>query len=91
MRCTSQIRASALRTTLAIDDDILAAARHLAEREQGTLGEVISNLARPGQSLHPPIRVGSALRLHYGCRFEQDRCLTVSGAACDVAGFQRIP
>jgi hypothetical protein len=37
-----------MRTTLAIDDDILAAAKHLAEREQKTLGEVISSLARQG-------------------------------------------
>jgi hypothetical protein len=37
-----------MRTTLAIDDDILAAAKHLAEREQKTLGEVISALARQG-------------------------------------------
>jgi hypothetical protein len=39
-----------VRTTLAIDDDVLAAARHLAEREQRTLGEVISALARQGLS-----------------------------------------
>lgn len=37
-----------MRTTLAIDDDILSAARHLAERERKTLGEVISALARQG-------------------------------------------
>ncbi len=37
-----------MRTTLAIDDDILAAAKHLAEREQKSLGEVISALARQG-------------------------------------------
>ena len=37
-----------MRTTLAIDDDVLAAARHLAEREQRTVGEVISALARQG-------------------------------------------
>lgn len=37
-----------MRTTLAIDDDILAAARHLAERDQKTVGEVISTLARQG-------------------------------------------
>lgn len=35
-----------MRTTLAIDDDILAAAKHLAEREHRTVGEVISSLAR---------------------------------------------
>lgn len=39
-----------MRTTLAIDDDILAAARHLAAREQKSLGEVISALARQGLS-----------------------------------------
>ena len=35
-----------MRTTLAIDDDILAAAKHLAAREKRSLGEVISSLAR---------------------------------------------
>ncbi len=39
-----------MRTTLAIDDDILAAAKHLAERDQKSLGEVISALARQGLS-----------------------------------------
>ena len=39
-----------MRTTLAIDDDILAAAKHLAEREQKSIGEVISSLARQGLS-----------------------------------------
>ena len=37
-----------MRTTLAIDDDVLAAARHLAERERKTVGEVVSALARSG-------------------------------------------
>lgn len=37
-----------MRTTLAIDDDILAAAKHLAERERKSVGEVISLLARQG-------------------------------------------
>ncbi len=39
-----------MRTTLAIDDDILAAAKHLAERDNKTVGEVISALARQGLS-----------------------------------------
>lgn len=39
-----------MRTTLAIDDDILAAAKHLAERENKSLGEVITLLARQGLS-----------------------------------------
>lgn len=37
-----------MRTTLAIDDDVLAAARHLAERDRKSVGEVISALARLG-------------------------------------------
>jgi hypothetical protein len=37
-----------MRTTLAIDDDVLAAAKHLAERERKSVGEVISSLARQG-------------------------------------------
>jgi len=37
-----------VRTTLAIDDDVLAAAKHLAERDQKSVGEVISTLARQG-------------------------------------------
>jgi len=35
-----------MRTTLSIDDDVLSAARSLAEREHKTLGEVVSGLAR---------------------------------------------
>lgn len=45
-----QKRESVMRTTIAIDDDLLAAAKHLAEREQKTLGEVVSGLVRQGLS-----------------------------------------
>ena len=44
----------AMRTTLSIDDDVLAAVRHRAERERRTIGEVVSDLAR--QSLNKPAR-----------------------------------
>lgn len=37
-----------MRTTLAIDDDVLAAAKHLAERQSKSVGEIISTLARQG-------------------------------------------
>lgn len=37
-----------MRTTLAIDDDVLSAAKHLAERDNKSVGEVISALARQG-------------------------------------------
>jgi len=42
-----------MRTTLAIDDDVLAAAKALAERHRKTVGEIVSELAR--QSLRRPI------------------------------------
>jgi len=35
-----------MRTTLAIDDDVLTAARAIAEQEQRSLGDVVSDLAR---------------------------------------------
>lgn len=47
-----------MRTTLAIDDDVLAAAKGLAARQRKSLGEVISALAR--QALTPPPRVGKS-------------------------------
>jgi hypothetical protein len=37
-----------MRTTLDIEDDILQAAKELAQREGGTAGQVISALARRG-------------------------------------------
>jgi hypothetical protein len=43
-----------MRTTLSIDDDVLAAARSLAERQNKTIGEVVSALAR--QALQPTAR-----------------------------------
>ena len=44
-----------MRTTLAIDDDVLLAARAIAEQKNRPLGEIISDLAR--KSLHPPQEV----------------------------------
>lgn len=41
-----------MRTTLSIDDDVLAAAKELADTERKSIGEVISTLAR--QALHRP-------------------------------------
>ena len=40
-----------MRTTLTIDDDVLAAAKGLATRQNSTVGDVISALAR--QALQP--------------------------------------
>ena len=61
-----------MRTTLTIDDDVLAAAKGLAARQHKTVGEVISALSR--QALRPtgasrkvrngvpllPVRAGAA-------------------------------
>ena len=41
-----------MRTTLAIDDDVLTAARAIARQSNKTIGEVVSDLAR--SALRPP-------------------------------------
>lgn len=41
-----------VRTTLAIDDDVLDAAKAIARQTNRTIGEVVSDLAR--RSLRPP-------------------------------------
>lgn len=45
-----------MRTTLAIDDDVLSAARKLADQQHRPLGEIISDLAR--RSLRRPGKSG---------------------------------
>jgi hypothetical protein len=37
-----------MRTTLAIDDDVLMAAKGIAARDRKTVGEIVSELARKG-------------------------------------------
>lgn len=44
-----------MRTTLAIDDDVLDAARAMAERQERSLGEVISDLARWSLAQQQPV------------------------------------
>ncbi|MGB8365895.1 MAG: CopG family transcriptional regulator [Rhizomicrobium sp.] len=46
-----------MRTTLAIDDDVLATAKGIAKRQHKSVGEVISELAR--QALRPTSDIGS--------------------------------
>jgi hypothetical protein len=50
-----------MRTTLAIDDDVLTAAKAIAQQTNKTIGEVVSDLAR--RSLQPP---ATALRERNG-------------------------
>ena len=46
-----------MRTTLLIDDDVLAAARELAEHQGVSIGKVISELSREGiESMRRPTR-----------------------------------
>lgn len=46
------LRGIDVRTTLTIDDDVLATAKAMAEQQRRSLGEVISDLAR--RALHRP-------------------------------------
>jgi hypothetical protein len=54
-----------MRTTLAIDDDVLAAAKGLAAQQHKSVGRVISELARqtlrPTASANPSVRNGILL------------------------------
>lgn len=45
-----------MRTTLAIDDDVLTAAKAIARQTNKTIGEVVSELAR--NALQPPSSLG---------------------------------
>ena len=47
-----------MRTTLAIDDDVLLAAKALARAEGKTVGDVVSELAR--RSLQGPVKARSS-------------------------------
>ena len=48
-----------MRTTLKLDEDVLAAARAIAQAQQKTLGDVVSELARKGLT---PVREAPKFR-----------------------------
>lgn len=50
-----------MRTTLAIDDDVLEAARAIAEQSHRSLGAVVSDLARKGLKPRPAMRTRGGL------------------------------
>lgn len=53
-----------MRTTLRLDEDVLAAARALAQQQDKTLGEVVSELARRGlQPVAATATVRNGIRL----------------------------
>lgn len=49
--------ADGMRTTLELDDDLLATAKHLARQQGVTLGQVISELARQSLATKAPSKV----------------------------------
>ncbi|MGD9902833.1 MAG: hypothetical protein AB7U83_05145 [Vicinamibacterales bacterium] len=53
-----------MRTTLDIDDDVLQAAKELAQRDGRTAGQVVSDLARRG--LRAPTAKSGRIRLRGG-------------------------
>lgn len=57
-----------MRTTLDIDDDVLAAAKERARRRNKTTGEVISELARSALTAPPPEPSTSQTKDLYGFR-----------------------
>lgn len=68
-----------MRTTVAIDDDVLTAAREQARRERRTLGDVLSELARTALTA-PRAAAGSD---HHGFRPLPQRGPAVSNALID--------
>ena len=52
-----------MRTTLALDDDILMAARAIAERERRTIGAVVSDLARKSLNDRPKFKTRNGIPL----------------------------
>jgi hypothetical protein len=57
-----------MRTTLSIDDDVLAAAKAIAEQQRRSIGEVVSELARRAlrRTASPGQRNGIPLLPHTG-------------------------
>lgn len=49
-----------MRTTLDIDDDVLAAAKAMSQRQQVSAGKALSNLARQALAGNPASQGGSA-------------------------------
>jgi hypothetical protein len=52
-----------MRTTLELDDDLLATARQLSRQEGVTLGQLISELARQSLAAKAPLKVRNGVLL----------------------------
>lgn len=74
-----------MRTTLDIEDDLLAAAKALAQRQGKTTGQVISELARRGLNAGPGIAGSDVAEsvAFYGFEPLPDRGVVVTDALID--------
>lgn len=52
-----------MRTTLEIDDDLLADARQLARERGATIGQIISELARRSLAAKKPVKVRNGVQV----------------------------
>ena len=60
-RCVGYTRV--MRTTVNLDDDVLAAAKQLARKRASTLGQTLSDIARRGLQPQPAGQVRNGVRL----------------------------
>lgn len=70
-----------MRTTLALDDDVLLAVKERARREKRTAGQVLSDLAR--QALTNPQPTGGSVQSRHGFKPLPHRGKAVSNALID--------
>ena len=75
-----------MRTTLEIDDDVIVFARSQAQRENITIGEMISRLAREGiHSQHTPRPQSAVPKGKFALLPARDEIITTQHV-CDLMG-----
>lgn len=72
-----------MRTTLSLDDDVLFAIKERARRENRTMGELLSELARQALTHTPPPRDANETREVHGFKPLASRGATVSNELID--------
>ncbi len=73
-----------MRTTLDIEDDVLAAAKALARRQRKSVGTVISELARRGLNQVPAVAGVAEPAAFYGFDPLPERGVVVTDALIDL-------
>ncbi len=66
-----------MRTTLSLSEDALHIARHLAQREQLSLGDAVSKLVRAGAAAHASLGTSTPLRGRFALLPARDEVITV--------------